>query len=53
MFRYCAVCGVRVNRNKAYARKEYKGIEYLLCCPLCQKEFEQDPEKHIQNSRKK
>lgn len=53
MYYYCIVCGVRINRNKAYARKEYKGIKYFLCCPLCQKEFERDPEKYIHNSGKK
>ena len=52
MYHYCPVCGIRVNRNKAYTRIEYKGIEHFLCCPLCQKEFEQDAEKYF-NSQKK
>ncbi|NIL99827.1 MAG: YHS domain-containing protein [Gammaproteobacteria bacterium] len=41
------VCGKRVNRNKAHIAIEYRGREYLLCCPLCQAEFERNPEKHL------
>lgn len=38
------VCGKRINRNKAHIVVEYKGEDYLLCCPVCQSEFEKDPE---------
>jgi len=41
------VCGKRVNRNKAHISIEYKEQNYLLCCPLCQAEFEKQPEKYI------
>jgi YHS domain-containing protein len=41
------VCGKRVNRNKAHIVLEYKGQEYALCCPVCQAEFERDPEKFL------
>ena len=41
------VCGKRVNRNRAHIVIEYKGREYLLCCPVCQAEFEKDPEKYL------
>lgn len=40
------VCGKRINRNKAHIVVEYKGHDYLLCCPLCQTEFEKHPEKY-------
>ncbi len=40
------VCGKRMNRNKAHISIEYQGQEYLLCCPLCQAEFEKDPERY-------
>lgn len=40
------MCGKRVNRNKAHIVIEYKGREFLLCCPVCQAEFERDPEKY-------
>ena len=42
------VCGRRMNQNKAYVVILYEGIKYLLCCPLCQSEFEKDPGKYIQ-----
>ena len=41
------VCGKRINRNKAHVTIEYQGREYLLCCPVCQAEFERDPEKYL------
>ncbi len=41
------VCGKRVNRNKAHIAIEYRGREYLLCCPLCQAEFERNSEKYV------
>jgi YHS domain-containing protein len=41
------VCGKRINCNKAHVTIEYQGLEYLLCCPVCQAEFERDPEKYL------
>jgi len=41
------VCGKLINRNKAHISIEYKGLEYLLCCPQCQSEFEKRPEKYV------
>jgi len=41
------VCGKRINRNKAHIVVSYQGQDYLLCCPMCQAEFERDPEKYI------
>ncbi len=43
----CITCNKRVNRNKAYITIEYGGEDYLICCPLCQSEFEKNPEKYI------
>ncbi len=37
------VCGRRMSRNKAYAIVRHNKVEYLLCCPRCQSEFEADP----------
>ncbi|MEX2148802.1 MAG: YHS domain-containing protein [Steroidobacteraceae bacterium] len=37
------VCGKRINRGKAHIVVEYQGVDYSLCCPLCQKEFERAP----------
>ncbi len=30
----------------------YKNHTYLLCCPVCQAEFEKQPEKYVINSKK-
>lgn len=46
------VCGKKMNRNKAYFTIEYKGKSYYLCCPLCQKEFEKDPERYVNRKKK-
>jgi len=48
------VCGKKMNRNKAYVVIEYQDQEYLLCCPVCQSEFEKSPEKYkMKNKGKK
>lgn len=47
------VCGRKMNRNKAWAIVRYKKIEYLLCCPRCQSEFESEPERFLQATVKK
>jgi YHS domain-containing protein len=41
------VCGKKMNPNKAHITIQYNGMKYYLCCPLCQAEFENDPEKYI------
>lgn len=48
----CVVCGNKINRNKAHIQIEHKGTRYLVCCPLCQSEFEKDPEMAILKSAK-
>jgi len=47
------VCGRRMNRNKAYAVVRHRGVDYLLCCPRCQAEFEADPEKYLLDKGKR
>lgn len=37
------VCGKRINRGKAQIVIEYAGVDYFLCCPRCQAEFERSP----------
>ncbi|NOY88700.1 MAG: YHS domain-containing protein [FCB group bacterium] len=43
----CITCQKPVNRNKAHMIIELKGKLYLACCPMCQSEFEKNPEKYI------
>ncbi len=40
------VCGKKINRQKAKIVIKHKGYGYFLCCPLCQTEFEHNPDKH-------
>lgn len=49
----CLVCKKKVNANKAYAKVNYNGEVYFLCCPLCQREFEKEPEKFVRESNRK
>jgi YHS domain-containing protein len=46
------VCKRKMNRNKAYVTIQYKRENYFLCCPLCQAEFEKDPEKYTAGENK-
>ncbi len=34
------VCGKRINRGKAHIVIQCEGVNYFLCCPLCQTQFE-------------
>ncbi len=43
----CITCGKLVARPKAQNTIEYNRHEYLVCCPLCEKEFNRDPEYHV------
>lgn len=38
------VCGKRLNHNKAHILIEYNGVQYALCCPKCQSEYEHSPQ---------
>jgi YHS domain-containing protein len=48
---YCPVCKTKTNPNKAKIKVHYKGELYYPCCPLCQAEFERNPEKYVDNAR--
>lgn len=37
------VCGKRINHGKAHITIEYDGVNYFLCCPQCQAQFEHAP----------
>lgn len=43
------VCGKRMNRNKAHAMIRHEGVEYLICCPKCQSEFEANPDAYVRS----
>ena len=41
------VCGMTVERERAAAMSEYKGVTYCFCAPGCKTAFDEDPEKHV------
>jgi len=43
----CITCGKVVSKPKAQNAIERKGQTYLVCCPLCEKEFNRDPEHYV------
>lgn len=45
------VCGKRITRNGAHIVLEHEGESYYLCCPLCQAEFERDPDRYVRTVR--
>ncbi len=49
----CAVCNLRINKQKAYLTLKYEEEEYLACCPLCKSKFEEEPEKHARKQKDK
>ena len=38
------VCGKRLQRGKAHIVIEFEGVDYFVCCPRCQAEFERSPQ---------
>ncbi|MBK8871785.1 MAG: YHS domain-containing protein [Elusimicrobia bacterium] len=47
MFYFDPVCGKKIHRQKAQVVVKHGEGTYYLCCPVCQRLFEQDPEKYI------
>ncbi|NOY88701.1 MAG: YHS domain-containing protein [FCB group bacterium] len=43
----CITCGKIVTKPKAQNLVEREGHTYLLCCPLCEEEFNRDPEHYM------
>lgn len=43
----CPVMGKKMKKSQAYAKMEYKGKTYYLCCKYCVNEFKKNPEKYV------
>ena len=41
------VCGMKVKRETAKHRFEYRGQEYLFCCARCRERFQADPQSFL------
>lgn len=39
--------GTKMKKSKAYAKLDYKGKTYYLCCKHCVDEFKKNPEKYV------
>jgi YHS domain-containing protein len=44
----CPVSGEKVGEMGDIFKTEYNGKIYNLCCAMCAKDFQKDPEKYIQ-----
>lgn len=47
----CPLSGEKIVDEEAI-RYEYEGVAYNLCCKMCVKDFEKDPEKYIEKLEK-
>jgi Cu+-exporting ATPase len=45
------VCGMKVKRETAKHRLDYRGEEYLFCCARCRERFQADPESFLKTSK--
>ncbi len=48
----CPISGEEVGKMGEGAKVEYKGKIYTLCCGMCEKEFNSDPEKFVSKVEK-
>ncbi len=45
--KFCPISGKPIGTMGETKVVEYKGKAYNLCCPMCEKDFNADPEKYI------
>lgn len=43
----CVVSGKEMEKSEASGSMEYKGKTYYFCCPNCEKQFKENPEKFL------
>lgn len=41
------VCGMKVEKDKAAGSVEHEGETYYFCGAMCQRKFEEDPAKYV------
>ncbi|NPE29981.1 YHS domain-containing protein [Methanococcoides sp. SA1] len=42
------VCGMKIDKNTAKFKSEYKGENYYFCSLSCKNKFDEDPDKYIE-----
>ncbi|NIR31533.1 MAG: YHS domain-containing protein [Gammaproteobacteria bacterium] len=45
------VCGMTVDKDKAFAAWSYEGVVYYFCAACCQQRFQEDPDKYLGDER--
>lgn len=46
--KFCPISGEEIGTMGQGVEVEYNGKIYMLCCPMCKKDFLADPEKYIE-----
>ncbi|MBE0478417.1 YHS domain-containing protein [Candidatus Aerophobetes bacterium] len=47
------VCGMEVDEDEAVATSEYGDKTYYFCAEGCRKQFDENPEKYAEGSKKR
>lgn len=50
-YRYDPVCRLRINKHKAYYVYRFGKEQFLLCCPECQAQFENNRQNFMEEAR--
>lgn len=48
----CPIMGAPIDKKEAEEKglvRDYKGKKYYFCCPGCPEQFDENPEKYIEN----
>ena len=52
VYHYDPVCRKKINKNKASYIYNFKNEQFLICCPVCQSEFESNRKKYMDAARR-
>ncbi len=45
------VCGMEIDEETTKWRSQYKGGTYYFCGPMCKMEFDENPERYLEEAR--
>lgn len=46
------VCGMQIEESKAAGKSEYKGQTFYFCSAVCKTEFDNEPQKYVDQTQK-